>query len=261
MIFIDQIGHQIQLNTAPKRIISVVPSQTELLFDLGLEDNVVGITKFCIHPKKWFENKDRIGGTKNLNIQQIIALKPDLIIANKEENTKEQILELQKLFPVWTSDITNLTEALEMIQQIGLITSTAVLATEICKKIETDFDRLKKLHFNSYSTLYFIWKNPYMTIGNKTFIHYIMQQVGLINVVDLDGNYPVLSNNQIVAYNPQLILLSSEPYPFKEKDMLEFKNLCPDAQIILVDGEMFSWYGSRLTKTVDYLIDLYRKIN
>ena len=74
MIFIDQIGHQIQLNTAPKRIISVVPSQTELLFDLGLEDEVVGITKFCIHPKKWFENKDRIGGTKNLNIQQIIAL-------------------------------------------------------------------------------------------------------------------------------------------------------------------------------------------
>ncbi|MCB9175105.1 MAG: ABC transporter substrate-binding protein [Flavobacteriales bacterium] len=261
MTFTDQIGHQIQLNTTPKRIISVVPSQTELLFDLGLEDEVVGITKFCIHPKKWFDNKQRVGGTKTLDIKKIKALKPDLIIANKEENTKEQIFELQKLFPVWTSNISTLDESLEMITQIGIMTSTSTLALEICKKIEHDFERLANLHFKAKSTLYFIWKRPYMTVGKNTFIHCMMQQVGFNNVVDSDKNYPELSNKQIMSYNPQLILLSSEPYPFKEKDMLEFKNLCPNAQIVLVDGEMFSWYGSRLTKTVDYLIDLYSKIN
>ncbi len=261
MIFYDQIGHQIELNAAPKRIISVVPSQTELLFDLELGDDVVGITKFCIHPKKWFENKDRIGGTKNLNIQKIIELKPDLIIANREENTKEEIIELQKLFPVWTSDITNLTESLEMIQQIGLITSTSGLAIEICKKIALDFERLANYNFKVNRTLYLIWKKPYMTIGKNTFINDIMQKVGYKNVIDSTENYPVLLAAEIMAYNPDLILLSSEPYPFKEKDILEFKNLCPKAQILLVDGEMFSWYGSRLTKTVNYLIDLYRKIN
>ena len=96
MIFTDQIGHSFELKTSPKRIISVVPSQTELLFDLALNDKVIGITKFCIHPKEWFRNKVRVGGTKNLNLAKIAALKPDLIIANKEENTQSEIEELQK---------------------------------------------------------------------------------------------------------------------------------------------------------------------
>ncbi|MGE0562210.1 MAG: ABC transporter substrate-binding protein [Flavobacteriales bacterium] len=261
MTFTDQIGHQIILNSTPKRIVSAVPSQTELLFDLGLENKVVGITKFCIHPKKWFESKQRVGGTKTLNISKIQELKPDLIIANKEENTKEQILELQKLFPVWTSNISTLDESLEMINQIGLMTSTLDESTEIFQKIVFDFERLQKFEFKESKVLYLIWKKPYMTVGKNTFINNIMQKVGFKNLIDSTEDYPVLSEEQIMVYSPDLILLSSEPYPFKEKDVLEFKNLCPKAQILLVDGEMFSWYGSRLTKTVDYLIDLYRKIN
>ncbi|MBV6485502.1 MAG: Vitamin B12-binding protein [Flavobacteriales bacterium] len=260
MIFIDQIGHQINIETTPKRIISVVPSQTELLFDLGLENEVVGITKFCIHPNSWFKNKTRIGGTKTLNINKIKQLKPDLIIANKEENTKQQIEELQQLFPVWTSNIRNLSESLEMIKQIGLITKTNVKAEEIIAKIEQDFKLLTSIKKQSKSTLYFIWREPYMSVGSSTFIHDVMERAGFVNALETSENYPVLTSEQIKTINPQLILLSSEPYPFKEKHIKEFKMLSKNAQILLVDGELFSWYGSRLTKTVHYLIDLLTKI-
>lgn len=260
MIFIDQIGHQINIETTPKRIISVVPSQTELLFDLGLENEVVGITKFCIHPNSWFKNKTRIGGTKTLYINKIKQLKPDLIIANKEENTKQQIEELQQLFPVWTSNIRNLSESLEMIKQIGLITKTNVKAEEIIAKIEQDFKLLTSIKKQSKSTLYFIWREPFMSVGSSTFIHDVMERAGFVNAIETSENYPVLTSEQIKTINPQLILLSSEPYPFKEKHIKEFKMLSKNAQILLVDGELFSWYGSRLTKTVHYLIDLLTKI-
>lgn len=260
MIFIDQIGHQINIETTPKRIISVVPSQTELLFDLGLENEVVGITKFCIHPNSWFKNKTRIGGTKTLNINKIKQLKPDLIIANKEENTKQQIEELQQLFPVWTSNIRNLSESLEMIKQIGLITKTNVKAEEIIAKIEQDFKLLTSIKKQSKSTLYFIWREPFMSVGSSTFIHDVMERAGFVNAIETSENYPIVTSEQIKSINPQLILLSSEPYPFKEKHIKEFKMLTKNAQILLVDGELFSWYGSRLTKTVHYLIDLLTKI-
>jgi ABC-type Fe3+-hydroxamate transport system substrate-binding protein len=261
MIFVDQIGHQINLETTPKRIISVVPSQTELLFDLGLTNEVVGITKFCIHPNSWFKIKTRVGGTKTLNVEKIKQLNPDLIIANKEENTKEQIEELQQLFPVWTSDIRNLSDSIEMIKQVGLITNTKEKAEEVVATIEHDFDILSSIKKQPKSTLYFIWREPYMSVGENTFIHDVMKRAGFVNALDTKENYPVITFEQIKIINPQLILLSSEPYPFKEKHIEELKKCCTDAQVILVDGEMFSWYGSRLTKSVQYLVDLYAKIN
>lgn len=261
MIFIDQIGHQINLETTPKRIISVVPSQTELLFDLGLEKEVVGITKFCIHPNSWFKSKTRVGGTKTLNMEQIKQLNPDLIIANKEENTKGQIEELQQHFLVWTSNIRNLADSLEMIKQVGLITNSNSKAEQIISKIKDDFKHLDSIKKQSKSTLYFIWKEPYMSVGTNTFINDMMIRAGFSNALETTVNYPVLSEKQIRTINPQQILLSSEPYPFKEKHLKEFKLLCPNAKIILVDGELFSWYGSRLTKSVHYLIDFYTKIN
>jgi ABC-type Fe3+-hydroxamate transport system substrate-binding protein len=148
------------LEKTPKRIVSVVPSQTELLFDLGLENEVIGITKFCIHPNSWFKNKTRVGGTKTLNIEKIKQLNPDLIIANKEENTKEQIEELQKLFPVWTSDIRNLQDSIEMIKQVGLNTNSTEEANKIITKIEQDFNFLSSTQKQPKSTLYFIWREP-----------------------------------------------------------------------------------------------------
>src|SRR5476651_171659 len=118
-IFNDQLHRPINLPAPPKRIISVVPSQTELLFYLGLDEEVIGITKFCIHPADKFKQTTKVGGTKDLNINLIKSLQPDLIIANKEENERSQIEELMTICPVWISDISNRDEALDMITQVG----------------------------------------------------------------------------------------------------------------------------------------------
>ncbi len=260
MIFTDQIRHTFELKSSPLRIISVVPSQTELLYDLGLDEQVVGITKFCVHPKEWFRNKDKIGGTKSLSLDKIAELKPDLIIANKEENTQSEIEELQRLYPVYTSDISNLKESLKMIRDIGVITNSDEKADTISKKIQFEFDKLSKQRINNKRALYFIWQNPYMTINQSRFINDMMQRCGLVNVIKGSVDYPEISEKEMVELNPQLIFLSSEPFPFKEKHVEVFQNSCPKAKIMLVDGEYFSWYGSRLLRAPNYFIGLIEKM-
>jgi ABC-type Fe3+-hydroxamate transport system substrate-binding protein len=246
----DQLGATFMLTRKPERIISLVPSQTELLADLGLNEGVIGITKFCIHPDAWFRTKTRVGGTKQLNLDTIRLLNPDLIIGNKEENLQEQILELQKEFPVWMSDITNLEQSLEMIRAIGNITDSENRAEGICNEVLRKFSLLQPSRI-PLRTLYFIWKEPYMCAGSGTFISDMLNRCGLINVATGE-RYPELSADEIVAIKPELILLSSEPYPFQEKHIELFRRIVPTAQIHCVDGEMFSWYGSRLTQAPLY---------
>jgi ABC-type Fe3+-hydroxamate transport system substrate-binding protein len=260
MNFTDQIGHTFDLKTSPKRIISVVPSQTELLYDLGLKDRVVGITKFCIHPSDWFKNKQRIGGTKNLYLDKIAKLNPDLIIANKEENTKSEIEALQKLYPVYTSDISNLIQSIEMIKDIGVITNTDKKSCLIAKNIQVEFDKLSNQKFKNKTALYLIWKNPYMSINQNRFINDMMKRCGFHNVITSSENYPEVSEKEIKELDPDLILLSSEPFPFKEHHIEEFQNICPKSKVILVDGEFYSWYGSRLIDAPKYFIGLMEKM-
>lgn len=238
---------------------SIVPSQTELLYDLGLESEVVGITKFCIHPDKWFREKTRIGGTKSLDLAKIKALNPDLIIANKEENEHSQIEELAKHFPVWISDIKTLQDALQMIAQIGEITDRKEKALCIAQQIQSSFAVLQLTpHQRPKRCAYFIWWNPVMSINSHTFIHDMIARCGWQNVFEQrqDSRYPEITDDELVAANPEIILLSSEPFPFAEKHMTHFQKLLPEAKVLLVDGEMFSWYGSRLLHSTAYLQSL-----
>lgn len=258
-IFIDQTGRNIILNKAPKRIISLVPSQTELLFDLGLADEVIGITKFCIHPDKWFRSKTRIGGTKEIKMEIIDQLQPDLIIANKEENVKEQIEELEKHFPVWVSDVNNLTDAYEMIEQIGVITNKEDLANKIMLRIKENFAQLPT-HYSRLRTAYFIWQNPYMAVGGDTFIHSMLEVAGFANIYSREKRYPEISIEELRTLNPELLLLSSEPYPFKQKHIEELQIQLPNININLVDGEIFSWYGSRLLQAPAYFTNLQNQL-
>ena len=254
MIFKDQLGQHIELTQIPKRIISLVPSQSELLWDLGLRDELIGITKFCIHPNEMFKFKDRVGGTKTLDIHKIRSLKPDLIIGNKEENEYAQIKELQNEFPVWMSDIYNLNDAYKMISDIGELVHKKNEATRLVSNIQKSFSVIKK--YNK-TVLYLIWKNPFMAAGNSTFIGDVLNQMGLINSLkNSDLRYPELTMDEIKNLNPNLIFLSSEPFPFKESHINELKQLVPNATIKLVDGELFSWYGGRLLKSVEYLNNL-----
>lgn len=246
----DQMVNQITFTYPPQRIISLVPSQTELLFYLGLDDKIVGITKFCVHPEDKVKGKTKVGGTKKFDFETIDKLQPDLIIGNKEENYKAGIERLKKKYPVWMSDIYTLEEAYDMMISIGRTTGKAGQAESLVREIKERFNGLNQNL--SKKVLYFIWKDPLMSVGGDTFIHEMLEICGFDNLLKHESRYPQLSINEVRDYNPDLILLSSEPYPFQEKHVSEFKELCPTADIAIVDGELFSWYGSRLKYSVEY---------
>ena len=232
------------------KVISLVPSITETLHALGLDEEVVGITKFCVHPKQWFESKIRIGGTKNLDIQKIRDLHPTLILANKEENVKEQVEELAKDFEVLLTDVNNFDEALQMIATVGTAVNKEFEANSLIAQIRSGFDSLKVN--NLKSAAYLIWQDPYMTIGDDTFISDMMQKAGFKNVFAQLNRYPQITVEEIRKLSPEFVLLSSEPFPFKQKHADALQQQLPDSKIILVDGEMFSWYGSRMLDAAEY---------
>ena len=245
----------------PRRIVSLVPSQTELLADLGLQEEVVGITKFCVHPAEWFQTKQRVGGTKTVDLEKVAALHPDLILGNKEENERVQIEELQQHFPVWISDVITLEDALEMIRQVGEMTGKTMPAQEMTTEIARRFDALKKDPPKPVRTAYFIWRKPYMVAAGGTFIDGMMRWAGFENVFAGLQRYPEIGTDDLAAAAPEVILLSSEPYPFAEKHLHALRELCPGASVFLVDGEMFSWYGSRLLQAPGYFRELHERIN
>jgi ABC-type Fe3+-hydroxamate transport system substrate-binding protein len=245
--FTDQLGRTIILDHPPLRIISLVPSQTELLYHLGA--NVVGITKFCVHPAAWFRALPRVGGTKDIHQEKIAALHPDLIIANKEENDRHQIEALAVQYPVWVSDVHNLTDALAMIRSVGELVGKPQKAHALAASIEKGFNELKPLT-HPLRIAYFIWRNPWMTAGGDTFIHDMLQCCGFINLFSTQSRYPTFDPAALT--NCDLVLLSSEPYPFRDKHIAEIQNLLPGVIVRLVDGELFSWYGSRLLQAPLY---------
>jgi ABC-type Fe3+-hydroxamate transport system substrate-binding protein len=259
--FRDQMGQDLSIEWPPKRIISLVPSQTELLYWLGLNEEVIGITKFCVHPDEWFRTKQRVGGTKKLDFDKIAALKPDLIIGNKEENEEQQIKQLMQLYPVWMSDIHNLDDAFGMMNGMGELVDRKEKAGELVKGVKEAFGKLNTAKLSQYKAAYFIWREPYMVAGGDTFLSNMLSLCGLTNVfASHKGRYPELSKEEIACQNPEVILLSSEPYPFAAKHIDEFRQMCPDARIILVDGEYFSWYGSRLLDAPAYFCKVLNEI-
>jgi ABC-type Fe3+-hydroxamate transport system substrate-binding protein len=249
-VYFDQMMRPVYLPFSPRRIISLVPSQTELLFDLGLDEQIAGITKFCTHPENRVKSKQKVGGTKQLNISLIAELNPDLIIGNKEENERQQIEELMQHFPVWMSDISNLDDAVDMITKIGEITNKEIEAQKMAAQITQQFNNLVIRQSNK-RVAYFIWRKPYMVVGKTTFIDDMLKRCGLINAFDTE-RYPEITGDELMAVKPDIIFLSSEPYPFKDKHIREFGPLLPHAKVKLVDGEMFSWYGSRLLQAPEY---------
>ncbi|GAB2814023.1 TroA family protein [Ferruginibacter profundus] len=242
----------------PKRIISLVPSQTELLHYLGLEEETIGITRFCIHPKEWYRTKTRVGGTKTVNIAGVKKLQPDLIIANKEENVKEQIEELAHDYDVLVTDVNNVAEALQMITDIGALTGKANEAIQLATKIRSGFLTINQ-PAAPLRTAYLIWNKPYMAAGGNTFINDILSKAGLKNIFEEDNRYPEVTTDELKTKNCQLVLLSSEPYPFKQKHIDELQQHLPGTKIILADGEMFSWYGSRMLLVPEYLQGISRE--
>lgn len=255
MAFVDQTGRTVFLSGTPQRIISLVPSQTELLADFGLDEEVVGITKFCTHPDNWFRSKTRIGGTKQIHAGIIQQLKPDLIIANKEENVKEQVEALADSFPLWVTDVNTIDDACKMIHDLGSITGKKAAADIIVEKIKYSFSLLATPIVKP-RVAYLIWRSPYMTVGHDTFIHSMLELAGYENVFAGRTRYPEISVEELQKAGCDHVFLSSEPYPFSKKHIDELQPLLPGVKIMLVDGEMFSWYGSRLLRSASYFLSL-----
>jgi len=248
MEYTDQLNRTISLSHPPKRIISLVPSQTELLVDMGLGDQIVGVTKFCVHPEGFKETKTIVGGTKNFRFDVIDSLNPDLIIGNKEENYKEGIEQLAEKYPVWVSDIYTVEDSLDMMEKLGEITDREVEVNKIIKWVEWGF---RRDFLYKGTAIYLIWQDPLTVAGKHTFIDHLLEKAGFTNMIDQE-RYPQYSLEQLQEMHPENVLLSSEPFPFKEKHLEEFKRLFPYSEVALVDGEIFSWYGSRLIKAPDY---------
>lgn len=257
MEFVDQLNRTVTFTHIPSRIISLVPSQTELLVALGLRKNIVGVTKFCVHPKDLRKEKTIVGGTKQVDFEKIKSLKPDIIICNKEENSEEIVLQLENVAPVWVSDITTISESIEMILQLGKIFDVDGRALEITANIKLKLEGFKEYvrDFPSKKVLYLIWKNPYMAVGKNTFIDELLQINNFENIIiKKNSRYPEVSIELIKT--AELVLLSTEPYPFKKVDanvLAEELN----SEVKLVDGEFFSWYGSRLIKAFEYFKELH----
>lgn len=235
------------------KIISLVPSITKTLFDLGLDNHeLVGRTKFCIHPENLVKNIPIIGGTKNLNIEKIKALKPDLILANKEENVKEQVEELQKHFRVWVSDIKNLKDNENFLWELGMVLKKRNEAEKFNQKITAIFDNFKEN--KPKKVAYLIWQNPLMTIGGDTFINEILEKIGFENIFKNQKRYPEINLEDLEKAD--YLFLSTEPFPFNEKHVLELQIRFPKIKILLVDGEAFSWFGSHIAEFGKYFENL-----
>lgn len=257
MVFKDQIGRTIHLHAVPERVVSLVPSQTELLVDLGLRDKLVGITRFCVHPKELRNTVTRVGGTKEARIHKLQKLNPDFIFCNKEENTQEMVQELEEIAPVWVTDMYSVADCNEMIRQIGEVFMVADKASEIIRRInlaKADFIEFMK-DKPTRKVLYTIWKNPYMAAGRNTFINELLKLNKFENAITApDSRYPEIDFPDFPDLD--VILLSTEPYPFNESHAMELRKEL-NKNVAVVDGEFFSWYGSRLALAFAYFKTLH----
>ncbi|NBB85115.1 MAG: ABC transporter substrate-binding protein [Bacteroidetes bacterium] len=255
----DALGRRLCVDAPPERIVSLVPSQTEVLADLGLDEQVVGVTRFCVHPEDWRDEKTVVGGTKQLSNGTIQALAPDLVLANKEENTPAMVEALDAMAPVYVSDVATLADALGMIRAVGRLTGTAPRADALASEIDAAFAALPSAP--PLRVAYLIWRAPYMSVGGDTFIHAMLRHAGFVNAFADQQRYPEVTLQDLGALNLDAVLLASEPFPFdRPRFAEEVREALPHTQVQVVDGELFSWYGSRLLRAPSYFTSLRARL-
>jgi iron complex transport system substrate-binding protein len=228
----------------PTRIVSLIPSLTEFLVDIGVGERLVGRTKFCIHPEDAVVHIPTYGGTKNPKVDAIVAAGADLVIMNREENRREDYEALAERTQVLMTDILTVDDALREMRIIGHTVGCETLAAHICDQIEDQ--RKAATYTDTVDVAYFIWREPWMVAGGSTYINDVLERFGMRNVFANEERYPEIQLSELIERRPSRVLLSSEPYPFKPKHIAEVENAVPGVRVEPVDGEWFSWYGSRM---------------
>jgi len=257
------LGRILEVVEQPQRIISLCPSQTETLFELGLDERLVGITRYCIHPRERASRICKIGGTKNVDFERIRSLNPDLIIAEKEENPKDMVERLSELAPVYVTEVVDRASAVVMIRNLGSLCGVSQRATSLTDEIEKawqslDIESPSGGNSSPLRVAYLIWRKPWMVVGSNTYIDSLIREAGWRNVFGegSSSRYPEVTDVLLRNSRAEVVLLSSEPYPFQEKHLDELQALLPSAQVLLTDGEAWSWYGSRMKKFPEFLQSL-----
>jgi ABC-type Fe3+-hydroxamate transport system substrate-binding protein len=255
-------------NSAPKlahtplSVVCLVPSLTETLCDLGHEASLVGITTFCVFPPKLRGQKVSVGGTKKVNMSKLKKLQPDLIIANQEENTQEMVKDLSEFVTVWVTNIATISDCFEVIESMGTLFNKRTEAQQWIHKIQYNRSNyLMRFSGNHLKVIYFIWAKPYMAAASGTFIHFMLNDIGFVNTLSNQSRYPVLDPTDIEKLDPDLVLLSSEPYEFTDEEAFEIGRYTHHAKTVFVDGTYFSWYGTRLAKSYDYFEQLMTRVS
>ncbi len=263
MKYIDATGRALLLPHTPQRIISLVPSLTELLDDMGMERQLVGITRYCVHPPHYKVTKTIVGGTKKVKFDQIKALKPDFILCSKEENTSEMVAELEKIAPVYVSDVNSLQDALDLIKELGLLFDRRTQAAHIIDKINFRLHEFQQTIKDTRikKVAYFIWANPWMVAASNTFIDDMLRICRFENAYAKYDRYPEIKIKRMrIIADPEILFFSSEPHDFTDDEVYEVLRSNKKVLTIYVDGQYFSWYGSRLIKAFDHFMQIHKKI-
>jgi ABC-type Fe3+-hydroxamate transport system substrate-binding protein len=251
--------------SAPQRIVSLVPSLTEALFVLGLGDRVVGVTDWCIHPADGVAPLPKLGGTKNPDLERALGLRPDLVIANHEENTERVVRRFREAgVPVWVTYPRTAGEGAVLLREMAALGASERVFSEVIEPVEAAL-REAEIASGAHPRRFFcpIWRDPWMSVGADTFAHSMISLCGGENVFRgrAERRYPIVTLEEIVAAQPQVILLPDEPYAFGEADRQELLELpVPAAEqerIHLIDGTSVSWYGPRMRSALETLRPLF----
>lgn len=258
---IDASGTTVTLARPPRRIVSLIPSTTELLCALGLADAIVGVSAYCIEPRDVVKSKARVGGEKNPDLAAIRALQPDLVIANIEENERRDIEALRaSSIPIWVTYPKTIADTLAMTRELGELLGAEVAARALVGALEHALATVRERTANRPPTpvYYPIWREPWMTVGGDTYISDVLKACGGANVFAAETRYPRVTLEEVAARMPAVILLPDEPFRFRRAHVQEFGPYTSvpavrDARIHLIDGKLCAWHGPRLVDALHIL--------
>lgn len=262
-LFTDARGCEHEIAEPPRRVVSLVPSLTETLFALGLGDRVAGVTDYCVHPAAPLRELPRVGGTKNPSLERILELRPDLVLANREENRKRDVerLEAQGV-RVFVTYARSVREGSDEIGLLGRIGDREEAARGIQDAIERAWERARsRAREPRPRVAALVWKQPFMAVGGDTFADDLIAQCGGLNVFsDAGRRYPRVLEAELVRARPDVVLLPTEPYAFGPRDRNELLALdlpaARERRVHVIEGELLSWYGPRIARALDELSEL-----